>query len=63
MPASDLPSKNVPPISPACPTCNKEMTLTAVIPNSESVVYEYRCSNDGDRLSWQPHHPKRSRVA
>jgi hypothetical protein len=54
--ASDLPAKNVPPISPPCPTCGKEMMLTSVTPTCESVIYGYLCSDDGDRLSWQPRH-------
>ena len=51
MPISDLSSKTVPPIPPTCPTCGKEMTLTGVVPNCEGAIYEYQCSNDGDRLS------------
>ena len=47
-------SKTVPPIFPRCPTCTKEMTLTAITPTCESPIYEYMCSDDGDRLSWQP---------
>jgi hypothetical protein len=58
MRVSDLPSKAVPPISPACPTCGKEMMLTAVVPTCEDTIYEYECSNDGGRLSWRPHHLK-----
>ena len=56
MPALDLTSKTVPPISPDCPTCGKEMTLTGVTPTCVGTIYEYLCSNDGDRLSWQPYH-------
>ena len=58
MPTSDLSSKTVPPIPPTCPTCGKEMTLSGVVPTCEGAVYEYLCSNDGDRLSWRPHHLK-----
>ena len=58
MRVSDLSSKTVPPIPPACPTCGKEMTLTAVVPTCEGTIYEYECSNDGDRLNWRPHHLK-----
>ena len=60
MPASDIPAKNAPPISPACPTCGKQMTLIGVNPYSECVVYEFLCSNDGGRLSWQPSRARRS---
>jgi len=63
MPASGISSKNIPPTCPVCPTCGKEMTLTGVAPTSEGVIYEYVCSKDGDRLSWQPHHPKLTHVA
>jgi hypothetical protein len=56
MPASDCSSKIVPPASPFCPTCGKEMSLTGVAPTSGNTIFEYLCSNDGDRLSWQPHH-------
>jgi len=62
MPMSGISSKNVPLTCPLCPTCGKEMTLTGVTPTCESVIYEYVCSNDGDRLSWQPHHPKSTHV-
>ena len=54
MPATAVFSKSVPPIFPPCPTCNKEMRLTAITPTGESPIYEYICSDDGDRLSWQP---------
>jgi hypothetical protein len=46
--------ENVIPISPACPTCGKKMMLIGYNPTCKGVVYEYLCSNDGDRLSWQP---------
>jgi hypothetical protein len=60
MPASAISSENVPSISPQCPTCGKEMTLTGVTPTCESVIYEYLCSNDGDHVSWRrPHHAKK----
>jgi hypothetical protein len=36
-------SKNVPPVSPLCRSCGKEMRLTAVTPAIESVVYRYLC--------------------
>ena len=54
MPAADFSSKDVTPISPPCPTCGKEMRLTGHSPTCESVIYDYLCSDDGDRLSWQP---------
>ena len=64
MPTLDLPSKTDPLISPPCPACGKEMRLTGVTPTSEGqMIYEYLCSNDGDRLSWQPHRLKSSLVA
>jgi hypothetical protein len=56
----DLSSKTVPPISPPCPTCGKKLELIGITPTCEFTIYEYECSNDGDRLSWQPHHPKNS---
>jgi predicted RNA-binding Zn-ribbon protein involved in translation (DUF1610 family) len=49
-----LSSQTVPPISPICPTCGKEVRLTGVVPTCEGAIYEYLCSNDGDRLSWRP---------
>jgi hypothetical protein len=42
------------PPCPICPTCGKEMRLTGATPTSGSTIYEYLCSNDGDRLSWRP---------
>lgn len=69
MPISDLSSKTPiscktePPILPICPTCGKEMRLTGVDPTCDGAIYEYECSNDGDRLSWRPHHLKNSLVA
>jgi hypothetical protein len=47
-------AKTVPPISPTCPTCGKEMTLTGVAPTCDGTIYDYQCSNDWDRLSWRP---------
>jgi len=66
MPISDLSSKTapsissetVPPISPICPTCGKEMKLTGINPSCVGVTYDYQCSNDGDHLSWRPYHLK-----
>jgi hypothetical protein len=71
MPISDLSSKAVPPISseamppisPTCPTCGKEMRLTGFSPFCDGTIYDYKCSNDGDRLSWRPHYLKSSLVA
>ena len=63
MPASNLSCKTVPPIPPTCPTCGKEMSLTGVVPSCGDTTYEYVCSNDGDRLSWRPHHLKSSLAA
>ena len=62
MPGSDLSSKTVPPNPPHCATCGKKMSLIDVVPISESVIYEYLCSDDGDRLTWQPHHQVSSPV-
>ena len=62
MPATAISPKESPSIHPTCPTCGKEMSLTSVTPTCESTIYEYLCSNDGDRLTWQPHHPKMSPV-
>jgi len=56
MPATAISPKNSPPIPPLCPTCGKKMNLTGVTPTCESTIYEYLCSRDGDRLSWQPRH-------
>lgn len=56
MPAAATSSKSIPPTFPPCPTCAREMMLTSVTPTCESVIYGYVCSNDGDRLSWQPRH-------
>lgn len=61
--SSDLSSKTEQPISPTCPRCGKEMRLTGVVPTCEDTTYEYVCSNDGDRLSWRPHHLKSSLAA
>jgi len=61
MPATAVFSKSVPPIFPPCPTSNKEMRLTAITPTCESPIYEYICSDDGDRLSWHPRHYRAGR--
>lgn len=45
--------QTVTPISPPCPTCGKEMKLTGHAPTCESVIYDFLCSEDGDRLSWR----------
>jgi hypothetical protein len=55
MPSTAVSFKTVPPVLPPCPSCTKEMRLTGVTPTSESPIYEFVCSDDGDRLSWQPH--------
>ena len=44
--------------SPLCPTCGKKMEQTSATPTSDGVIYAFFCSNDGDRLSWQPGHPQ-----
>ena len=61
--SSDPPAKTAQPIPPTCPTCGKEMRLTGVVPTCEGTIYDYMCSNDGDRLSWRPHHLKSSLAA
>jgi hypothetical protein len=48
----------MPPISYICPTFGKELRLTGVVPTCEGTMYEYQFSDDGDRLSWRPHHLK-----
>ena len=53
-----LSSKTMPPISYICPTFGKELRLTGVVPTCEGTMYEYQFSDDGDRLSWRPHHLK-----
>ena len=64
MPASEiLRSSEAPPIPPSCPTCGKKMRLTGVTPTCQGTVYDYLCSEDGDCLSWRPHHSKMSAVA
>ena len=62
MSAAELSSKYVTPISPLCPTCGKEMRQTSVTPTCKNTIYDYVCSNDGDRLSWQPGHPNKSSI-
>jgi len=46
--------ENVTPNSPLCPTCGKEMRPTGHAPTCEGVIYDFLCSDDGDRLSWRP---------
>ena len=46
-------SENVIPISLSCPSCGKEMRLTGHAPTCESVIYDFLCTDDGDRLSWR----------
>jgi len=60
MPAAVLSSKYVTPTSPLCPTCGKEMRHTSVTPTCNNTIYDYVCSDDGDRISWQPGHPNKS---
>ena len=49
-------------ICPPCPTCGKKMGQISASPNSEGVIYDFLCSTDGDRLSWQPGHPDKPSV-
>ena len=44
-------------ICPSCPTCGKKMGQISASPNSKGVIYDFLCSTDGDRLTWQPGHP------
>ena len=37
-----------------CPTCGKEMRPIGHTPTCETVIYDFLCSDDGDRLSWRP---------
>ena len=46
--------------SPNCPTCGKIMSLTGYSPTCESIIYDYQCKNDGDRISWRPRRSKQS---
>ena len=58
-PALGVSSNSVPPVFPRCPTCSKEMRFISISPTCQSVIYEYVCSGDGDRLTWetrQSHH-------
>jgi hypothetical protein len=36
-----------------CPSCGKGMRQTGYSPLCEIVIYDFLCSDDGDRLSWQ----------
>ena len=45
--------ETVPPLLPACPTCGKVMRHTGYSPTCDSVIYDFLCSDDGDRLSWR----------
>ena len=45
--------ENTTPISPACPTCGKEMRFTGYSPMCDGVIYDFSCSTDGDRLTWR----------
>ena len=46
--------ENDTPISLPCPACGKGMKLTGYSPVSESVIYDFLCNDDGNRLSWRP---------
>ena len=48
--------ENVTPASPPCPTCGKKMKLTGHSPACESMIYDFLCSDDGDRLIWRRCH-------
>ena len=49
-------------VSPLCPTCGKKMEQTSATPTSHGVIYDFLCSSDGDRLSWQRGHPNNSPI-
>jgi hypothetical protein len=46
-------SRLVPSKFPCCPTCGTEMEFVSISPTCQSVIYEYTCPNDGDRLNWE----------
>jgi hypothetical protein len=46
--------ENVMPMSPRCPTCGMIMSLVGYSPTCESMIYDYLCRSEGDRLSWRP---------
>jgi hypothetical protein len=39
-------------ISVPCPSCGKRMWLTGHTPTCQSVIYDFSCIEDGDRVSW-----------
>ena len=39
-------------VGPSCPSCGKEMRQTGYTPTSQSVSYDFICSEDGDCVSW-----------
>jgi hypothetical protein len=45
------------------PISDLSSRLTGVNPYCDGTVYDYKCSNDGDRLSWRPHYLKNSLAA
>ena len=45
--------ETVPPLLPSCPTCGKVMRHTGYSPTCDSVIFDFLCSDDGDRLSWR----------
>ena len=56
------------PIPPYCPTCGKQMKLTGHSATCHSLIYDFSCSDDGDRLSWHRRRgaassPRNSRAA
>ena len=57
MTATQLSSKYAAITSPLCLTCGKKMEQISATLTSGGVTYDFLCSNDGDRLSWQPGHP------
>lgn len=53
MSRSSATSKLVPAKIPRCPTCDTAMEFVAITPTCQSVIYEYICPNEGDRLNWE----------
>jgi RNase P subunit RPR2 len=45
-------------VAPRCPTCGKQMRLTSQTPTCQSVIYDFSCNEDGDRLSWHRRDPR-----
>ena len=46
-------ANNGPSFIPTCPTCGEEMGFTSISPTCQRGIYGYKCSSDGDRLTWE----------